>query len=172
MKFVEGEDNDFMRFDAAGDAAWDGMIPSTILPFSYSTSSKNISLTIQSDGAGYVRVDRPRRYDMESSVPYGLGIEDAEVYQASMVHQLHCLVQCLHPCHITYRLILPTGHAPPRPRRIRAARAVGELLRQRAAHAALPQHPTTRNPVCVGCYTGVFEADGEDGGGVVHGQVE
>ena len=29
MKFVEGEDNDFMRFDEVGDAAWNGMIPST-----------------------------------------------------------------------------------------------------------------------------------------------
>ncbi|PVI03245.1 hypothetical protein DM02DRAFT_698115 [Periconia macrospinosa] len=57
MKFVEGEDNDFMRFDEVGDAAWNGMIP---------------------NGAGYVKVDRPRRYDMEASVPYGTGVEDAE----------------------------------------------------------------------------------------------
>ncbi|KAJ6206034.1 hypothetical protein PSV09DRAFT_2007766 [Bipolaris maydis] len=70
MKFVEGEDNDFMRFDEVGDAAWNDMIP---------------------NGAGYVRVDNPRQYDMESSVPYGKGTEDAEVYQASVVHQLHCL---------------------------------------------------------------------------------
>ncbi|KAF2018578.1 hypothetical protein BU24DRAFT_458336 [Aaosphaeria arxii CBS 175.79] len=70
MKFIEGEHNDFMRFDEVGDAAWNGMIP---------------------NGAGYVKVDRPRRYDMEPSVPYGVGDEDAEVYQASVVHQLHCL---------------------------------------------------------------------------------
>ncbi|KAH4212563.1 hypothetical protein HBI95_039020 [Parastagonospora nodorum] len=89
MKFVEGEDNDFMRFDEVGDAAWNGMIPSTL--YLISPPHKYLSLTAESDGAGYVRVDRPRRYDMESSVPYGLGNEDAEVYQASVVHQLHCL---------------------------------------------------------------------------------
>lgn len=88
MKFLEGEDNDFMRFDEVGDAAWNGMIPSTVSP----PSRKFFMLTSLSDGAGYVKVDRPRRYDMEPSVPYGIGIEDAEVYQASVVHQLHCLV--------------------------------------------------------------------------------
>ncbi|KAH3984914.1 hypothetical protein HBI26_064800 [Parastagonospora nodorum] len=95
MKFVEGEDNDFMRFDEVGDAAWNGMIPSTF--YLISPPHKYLSLTAESDGAGYVRVDRPRRYDMESSVPYGLGNEDAEVYQASVVHQLHCLVHPLLP---------------------------------------------------------------------------
>ena len=32
MKFVEGEDNDFLRFDEVGDAAWNGMIPSNPFP--------------------------------------------------------------------------------------------------------------------------------------------
>jgi len=42
MKFVEGEDNDFMRFDEVGDAAWDGMIPST---FCHLTIPQTFSLT-------------------------------------------------------------------------------------------------------------------------------
>ncbi|KAJ6195265.1 hypothetical protein J3E72DRAFT_440541 [Bipolaris maydis] len=77
MKFVEGEDNDFMRFDEYFPLPW----------------HKHASLISCPDGAGYVRVDNPRQYDMESSVPYGKGTEDAEVYQASVVHQLHCLVR-------------------------------------------------------------------------------
>ncbi|KAH6675052.1 hypothetical protein B0J14DRAFT_27498 [Halenospora varia] len=67
------ETPDFMRFDEIGDQAWNGMIP---------------------NGAGYVKVPYPRRYDMEKSVPYGVNGEDekeSEVYQASVVHQLHCL---------------------------------------------------------------------------------
>jgi hypothetical protein len=166
MKFVEGEDNDFSRFDEVGDAAWNGMIPSTVLPISSHYPTNAFSLIAESDGAGYVRVDRPRPYDMESSVPYGLGNEVAEVYQASVVHQLHCLVHS-HP-----HLLTPSpGHAPPRPRRLRAARAVGELLRQRAAHAALSEYPASGDIVRIGCYACVFEADGQDGGGVVYGQV-
>jgi hypothetical protein len=125
MKFVEGEDNDFMRFDEVGDAAWNGMIPSTPL----SPSQKYVLLTLQSDGAGYVKVDRPRRYDMEPSVPYGIGIEDAEVYQASVIHQLHCLVHSLRSCRILHPLIPSTGHITACPCRICAERAFGELLR-------------------------------------------
>ncbi|KAH7563627.1 hypothetical protein BM1_00674 [Bipolaris maydis] len=37
MKFVEGEDNDFMRFDEVGDAAWNDMIPSISLSLGTNT---------------------------------------------------------------------------------------------------------------------------------------
>ncbi|KAH8807288.1 hypothetical protein F5884DRAFT_880186 [Xylogone sp. PMI_703] len=65
------DEGDYLRFDEVGDKAWDAMIP---------------------NGAGYVRVPYPRQYGLNPSVPYGINdSEEAEIFQASVVHQLHCL---------------------------------------------------------------------------------
>jgi hypothetical protein len=43
-------------------------------------------------GAGYLRVPNPQRYNVLSSRPIIDDSEHAQIYQASIVHQMHCIV--------------------------------------------------------------------------------
>jgi hypothetical protein len=44
-------------------------------------------------GAGYIRVPHPREYGLAPSVVMEDDVDAAEVYQASFIHQVHCLVR-------------------------------------------------------------------------------
>ncbi|MCJ1301985.1 hypothetical protein MMC08_004786, partial [Hypocenomyce scalaris] len=69
ITFVDG--GEFTRNDSYGDQLWNGLVPI---------------------GAGYIRVPNPRQFNL----PPSEALEDdgsgyAEMYQASVVHQLHCM---------------------------------------------------------------------------------
>ncbi|KAG0646703.1 Oxidase ustYa [Hyphodiscus hymeniophilus] len=61
---------DFEDIGVLGNKVWDEMMPL---------------------GSGFIRVPRPRRYDMPPSKPIGNDKEEGEIYSVSMTHQLHCL---------------------------------------------------------------------------------
>ncbi|KEQ90518.1 hypothetical protein AUEXF2481DRAFT_9415 [Aureobasidium subglaciale EXF-2481] len=64
-------DSEYTRNDTYGDQLWDGLVPI---------------------GAGYVRVPNPRQYRLPASqVVKDNGTGYAEMYQASVIHQLHCM---------------------------------------------------------------------------------
>ncbi|THY37879.1 hypothetical protein D6C98_10571 [Aureobasidium pullulans] len=64
-------DSDFTRNDTYGDQLWDELVPI---------------------GAGYVKVSNPRQYQLPASqVVKDNGTGYAEMYQASVIHQLHCM---------------------------------------------------------------------------------
>ena len=44
-------------------------------------------------GAGYLRVPNPKQYDLAPSWPIANDTEKSEIYQASVIHQLHCMVR-------------------------------------------------------------------------------
>ncbi|KAL3418726.1 hypothetical protein PVAG01_10442 [Phlyctema vagabunda] len=72
--FMNG--GEFTRNDSRGDVLWNSLVPI---------------------GTGYVRVSNPRQYPLlpESEVLEDNGSGYAEMYQASVVHQLHCIVWVL-----------------------------------------------------------------------------
>lgn len=44
-------------------------------------------------GAGYLRVPHPRQYDLAPSRRIEDDVEQAEIFQVSVIHQLHCMVR-------------------------------------------------------------------------------
>ncbi|KAE9364268.1 hypothetical protein N431DRAFT_473864 [Stipitochalara longipes BDJ] len=68
INFTNG--GEYASFDATADQAWEDLVPL---------------------GAGYLRVPNPRQYELPPSYPLNDTKEHSEVYQASVIHQLHCL---------------------------------------------------------------------------------
>lgn len=50
-------------------------------------------LKLTAVGSGYLRVPKPRQYELAPSVPIKNDTEDSEIFQASVIHQLHCVVR-------------------------------------------------------------------------------
>ncbi|KAL2062558.1 hypothetical protein VTL71DRAFT_6824 [Oculimacula yallundae] len=102
LSFVNG--GDFTRNDSYGDQLWDGLVPI---------------------GAGYVRVPNPRQFNLPpSEVLEDNGPGYAELYQASVVHQLHCMGVLR-----DYTRAYETGLPPPRGGNMHVRHCI-EYLRQ------------------------------------------